>query len=529
MAVADWKWQHIDWEATKTSYGYTEQSQLNAKSKVIVICSACKQPDLATSIVSMRNRSGHKAVGQAGYTPVCKSCQQARTWATVEGYRENQNLVQTEVGKKAWEDPSRHIRHSDTMKALVTERWQNENFRRAVSAGLKRKHGEDPEFRRKSIEALRTPEAVAARLANASGPIHAQRSRDILSLPDIKAKMSASSLKMWRNNEYRELVTRVTKESLSRPDVKRKMAQALANQPRISSLQHTLYRLLADLGLPFYPEGPNTVIGHYTFDCLIPGQDSRKHLLIECQGEYWHTLPGAPARDRSKFTYVDRYFPEYEILYLWEHEFYTDMRIINRLKARLGMKQEPVSFDFKNIDIHEISTEDAREFLDAYHYIGKNRGGMSYGAYIGNTLVAVAVYSPPLRQNTAAQFGLKDGQLRELSRLCIHPNYQKHNFGTWFISRTIKLSGPVAVVAYADTTAGHTGTVYKAANFTLHHTVPPDYWYVDADGFVMHKRTLYGRAVKMGIVEREYAELHGYQKRWGGEKLCFIRNINTNA
>lgn len=81
------------------------------------------------------------------------------------------------------------------------------------------------------------------------------------------------------------------------------------------------------------------------------------------------------------------------------------------------------------------------------------------------------------------------------------------------------------IVAYADTTVGHIGTVYKAAGFKLHHEVPADHWYVDRDGYVMHKRTLYGRAVKMQIKEAEYAEQNGYQKRWGGKKLCFTLNL----
>ena len=37
-----------------------------------------------------------------------------------------------------------------------------------------------------------------------------------------------------------------------------------------------------------------------------------------------------------------------------------------------------------------------------------------------------------------------------------------------------------------------------------------------------HKRTLYGRAVKIGMEEAEFAEKFGYIKKYGGEKLCYI-------
>jgi len=82
-------------------------------------------------------------------------------------------------------------------------------------------------------------------------------------------------------------------------------------------------------------------------------------------------------------------------------------------------------------------------------------------------------------------------KVRELSRLCIHPSYHRKNFASWLISRAIKSIDADLIIAYADTTVGHSGTVYKAANFKFHHEVPPDYWYVDQDGYVMHKKTLY--------------------------------------
>ena len=81
------------------------------------------------------------------------------------------------------------------------------------------------------------------------------------------------------------------------------------------------------------------------------------------------------------------------------------------------------------------------------------------------------------------------------------------------------------VIAYADTTVGYDGGIYKASNFKLHHIVPSDYWYVDTSGYVMHKRTLYGRAKSLKMTEAEFAEKYNYIKKYGGEKLCFIRYL----
>jgi ribosomal protein S18 acetylase RimI-like enzyme len=136
--------------------------------------------------------------------------------------------------------------------------------------------------------------------------------------------------------------------------------------------------------------------------------------------------------------------------------------------------------------------------------------------------VACAVYSNLVRQNIGHQF---EGSSVELARLCIHPRYQKRNLASYFLSRTFKLLDFDNVVSYCDTTVGHSGAVYKSLGFKLHHEVNPDYWYVDKNGWVMHKKTLYARAKKQGLVESDYAGQFGYVRKYGGKKLCFVKEL----
>jgi hypothetical protein len=144
----------------------------------------------------------------------------------------------------------------------------------------------------------------------------------------------------------------------------------------------------------------------------------------------------------------------------------------------------------------------------------------SYGAYLGDELIAVCVFSPLVRHNLPWD---KESS-RELSRLCIHPRYQKKNFASWFVSRCMKSLDPKykTIISYCDTTFNHDGAIYKACNFRLDGEVKPDYWYVSDDGWTMHKKTLYNHAKKMSLTEREFAELHGYRKIYGDKKLRFV-------
>ena len=220
-------------------------------------------------------------------------------------------------------------------------------------------------------------------------------------------------------------------------------------------------------------------------------------------------------RDKAKFTYIERYFPEHRVAYLFEREFWERGKIESKLRSLTGLSApDAINFSFDDVYIDPISeTDDMRVFLSAYHYLPAVVGKYRVGAYIGDKLVACCLFGIP--RNRAS------GDL-ELTRLCIHPQYQKKNFGSWLISRAVAtLPKGKKLVSFADTTAGHTGTVYKAANWDFDGEVEPDYWYESEDGFVMHKQTLYRRACKLSTKEADYAADNGYSKRWGGKKLRF--------
>ena len=95
-----------------------------------------------------------------------------------------------------------------------------------------------------------------------------------------------------------------------------------------------------------------------------------------------------------------------------------------------------------------------------------------------------------------------------------------------FVSRCIRLL-PVQykqIISYCDTTFNHDGAIYKSCNFTLDGEVPPDYWYVREDGWVMHKKSAYKHAVMNHMTENEYVGLWGYKKIYGTKKLRFVFN-----
>ncbi len=329
--------------------------------------------------------------------------------------------------------------------------------------------------------------------------------------PELRKNLSDGSKRLWRNNDYK---------------ITQSIERAKQNG-RVSSLQCILYSILDDLNVKYFreysdkPNDPETIIGPYNFDCAIPRTNDI--LLVECHGDYWHSLDKTIKKDIQKSSYIANNFRgTHKLVSIWEHEFQCQDKIAELLKYWLGIKDfSNVDFEFSSVSIREIPVNTSNILLDKYHYLsGCGRGGIIFGAFLGSELIAVCVFSSLVRQNLPYE----NSTTRELSRFCIHPKYRKKNFGTWFMSRAIKMlpNRFKLIVSYCDTTFNHDGALYKACNFRLDGTVKPDYWYVSKDGWVMGKKKLYSKAVQMKMKEREYADIYGYSRIYGDEKLRFL-------
>ena len=141
------------------------------------------------------------------------------------------------------------------------------------------------------------------------------------------------------------------------------------------------------------------------------------------------------------------------------------------------------------MDIRTITRAICSHFLQQYHYLGSKgfRQSRIYGLYDNDELVGVCVFHGISAPETAVgAFGLNRNDqslLYELGRLAIHPRLNGGNHTSWFVSRCLRdmrKNGARAVISYADSGAGHLGSIYRALNaFYCGTTAPKADFYVN--------------------------------------------------
>jgi hypothetical protein len=131
----------------------------------------------------------------------------------------------------------------------------------------------------------------------------------------------------------------------------------------------------------------------------------------------------------------------------------------------------------------------------------------SFGLVKDGFSYAVAIFSSLHRQNQSGEY--PSNRVLELSRLFIHDGVPK-NSGSYFLSRCLSYLKDTkdydAVLTYADTTEGHDGGIYKAANFEFIGNTKVNYHYVDEKQKRIHKKTVWDKAKRRGEKELAFAE-----------------------
>ena len=104
------------------------------------------------------------------------------------------------------------------------------------------------------------------------------------------------------------------------------------SMPRETTIESMVYQELEQRNVPFARR--QVVDGLYEVDAIIMGA----RIVIECDGEYWHSLPGRPEKDAKRDRYLES--RGYLVLRFTESEIKHDVEscgqiVVDALVARL--------------------------------------------------------------------------------------------------------------------------------------------------------------------------------------------------
>lgn len=155
----------------------------------------------------------------------------------------------------------------------------------------------------------------------------------------------------------------------------------------------------------------------------------------------------------------------------------------------------PQKFRACDYEVKEIHISMAKKFIERHHYSRSmsNTGTHLHGLYLRNgiQLLGVAAWLPPTK---VAAMTVNERNWRRvvgLSRLAVHPLVPKN--GASFLlgasERLIKDEQKwVSLVTYADEFCGHTGAIYRAANWEYVGRMKPQPRWEDDEGRQIAKR-----------------------------------------
>jgi len=133
---------------------------------------------------------------------------------------------------------------------------------------------------------------------------------------ETKRVIGEAAKRLWEDPTHRQKISGVMKSLWCEPEFREKGLAALANIHGPTSIEVSAAQALRMQGIEFEEQ---KVIGPFICDIFV----SSMNLDIECDGDYWHSLPNMKKRDRMRDSWFWR--NGYRVLRLTEREIRADV------------------------------------------------------------------------------------------------------------------------------------------------------------------------------------------------------------
>lgn len=248
-------------------------------------------------------------------------------------------------------------------------------------------------------------------------------------------------------------------------------------------------------------------------DILVP----RVNIGIEFDGLKWHTEFFGKKNHKYHIEKTLQCNEKgYGLIHIFEDEYVNSKEIVlAKLKHILKKDYDLPKIAGRKIQVKEIYSNNAKEFLNKYHIQGFYKSSVYIGGFYEGKLVAVMSF--------------KNGNIKnenwELVRFATDYHYIYQGVASKIFTYFIRKYEPNAIVSFADRrwTPWSTNNLYTKLGFTLESITKPDYRYYNEkiDKYKrVHKMSMcksilnkkYG--FPMTMTELEMAKELGYDRIW---------------
>ena len=203
---------------------------------------------------------------------------------------------------------------------------------------------------------------------------------------------------------------------------------------------------------------------------IIPPQEldfyiPKHKLAIEYNGLYWHSELNGKNRyyHRNKLALCEA--SGIRLVHIFESEWMNDAEIVkSRLLNIMGRSERIYA---RNTDIKQISSEEARLFLNTSHIQGYHPSSINIGLFYNDELVALMTFGKS-RYNKKYQY--------ELIRYSNKPHTSVVGGAGKLLKYFIMTYKPDSMISYSDK-RWNTGNLYERLGFSFSHVSEPNYWY----------------------------------------------------
>ena len=196
---------------------------------------------------------------------------------------------------------------------------------------------------------------------------------------------------------------------------------------------------------------------------------------IECNGVYYHSEAVISDKNYHINKTKNAHEKHVQLIHIFEDEWKYKQDIVkSRLKNILHKN------DFKiysrKCEIKNVPNNEVKGFLNENHIQGYVPSKINIGLYYNNELVSLMTFGN-LRKNLGSE---KQDNVFELLRFCNKLNTSVVGGASKLFKYFLNNYNPQKVISYCDLRWSN-GMIYHLLNFTLHHTSPPNYFYVIND------------------------------------------------